>query len=90
MKKIVTFLILGCLALTLTASATQPVTQASTLLNDQSIAQVIGGDFLCSFGFYSWGVWTGVAFGLALTGVGAIVAGVVISTIAFAGDQAIC
>lgn len=90
MKNIVTFLILGCFVLTLTASAMQPVTPESILLNEQSMAHVVGGDFWCSFGFYSWGVWTGVAFGLALTGVGAIAAGVIISTIAFAGDQAIC
>lgn len=90
MRNIVTFLILACLVLTLTASATQPVTPASTSFNDQCIADVVGGEFWCSFGFYSWGKWTGVAFGLALTGVGAIAAGVIISTIAFAGDQAIC
>lgn len=93
MKKILSSLLIMALLATVivSTSATQTVPTASMQLNDQSIALVIGGGFWCSFAFFSWSSWMGVAVGFAGFTAGVSVGvGLAIGAVAFVTEQLVC
>lgn len=87
MKKITMLLLIACLFLTLTASATQSSETISVPLNDHSIELIVGGEFWCSFGIFSNVFWIDVAIGLAGVSFGWSLA---VGAVGFAATALIC
>ena len=89
MKKLISLLLLSCLFVTAAVPAVQPITRASTAMDRQAMQLVVGGDqeFWCEFAFYSMGVWTEVALGLAAVSFGWSLA---VGAVIFVSTSLIC